>query len=370
MPLKIPNLDDRTYTELVEEAVGMLPRHAPSWTNHNPSDPGITLIELLAYFTEQFIYRLNRVTKETKIRFLQLLCGPQLDADAKERFRQAPLEEVDAALRAAVLNLRRRERAVTREDYEFLARTAAAYNPDDTKVLRARAFVRQNLDLPEPVDREIEAPGHISVVVLPASELEHNALEALLTQVRDYLEPKRLLTTRLHVVKPVYLRIAVGAVIHPRLDVPEEQREDIRRKAIEKLRQYFSPWPGGGPEGTGWPFGRAVYLSEVYQVLEQVEGVDYVDEVRVLRMSLAREPEDDRSKIGIQVGLSRVGTDSRLDVEPETGSGRLLRDLAGRLAVVSLRPHELVRFASRSQDISIRGSFAAGTSADTQDGAQ
>jgi hypothetical protein len=370
MPLKIPNLDDRTYAELLEEAVGMLPRHAPSWTNHNPSDPGITLIELLAYFTELFIYRLNRVTKETKIRFLQLLCGPQLDADARERFGQAPSEEVDAALRLAVLNLRRRERAVTREDYEFLAMAAAAHNPDETKVLRARAFVKQNLQLPEVVDRETEAPGHMSVVVLPVSELDQNALDALIAQVRSYLEPRRLLTTRLHVVEPFFVWIAVGAVIHPRLDVPEEQWQDIRRQAIEKLRQYFTPWPGGGPEGTGWPFGRAVYLSEVYQVLEQVEGVDYVDDVRVLRMSRAGEPEDDRNRIGIQMGLSRVGIDSRLGVEAEAGSGRLLRDLAGRLAVVSLRPYEVVRFGSRPQDIRIRGSFAAGTSADTQDGAQ
>ena len=75
MPLRVPNLDDRTFDDLVDEALAMLPRYAPAWTNHNPSDPGITLIELLAYFTELFIFRLNRVTKETKIRFLQLLYG-------------------------------------------------------------------------------------------------------------------------------------------------------------------------------------------------------------------------------------------------------------------------------------------------------
>jgi hypothetical protein len=370
MPLKIPNLDDRTYTELLEEAVAMLPRHAPSWTNHNPSDPGITLIELLAYFTEQFIYRLNRVTKDTKISFLQLLSGPQLDAKGKARLGQAPLEEVDEAFRAAVLNLRRRERAVTPEDYEFLAMAAAAHNTDETKVLRARAVVRRNLHLPELVDRESEAPGHMTVVVLPTRDLAQNALDALLAQVRDYLEPRRLLTTRLHVVGAFYLRIEIGAVIHPRLDVSEQQWEDIRRKAIEKLRQYFTPWSGGGPEGTGWPFGRALYLSEVYQMLEQVEGVDYIDDVRVLRMSIAGEPEEDRSRIGIQVGLSRVDIDSRLGVEAEAGSGRLLRDLAGRLAVVSLRPYEVVRVDSRPEDIRIRGSFAAATPAETQDGAQ
>ena len=77
MPLNVPNLDDRTYDDLVEEALGMLPRYAPGWTNHNPSDPGITIIELLAYFVELFIYRLNRVSREIRLRFLQLLVGAE-----------------------------------------------------------------------------------------------------------------------------------------------------------------------------------------------------------------------------------------------------------------------------------------------------
>ena len=31
----------------------------------------------------------------------------------------------------------------------------------------------------------------------------------------------------------------------------------------------------------GWPFGRDVYASEVYAVLEQVQLVNYVEDVRV-----------------------------------------------------------------------------------------
>src|SRR5690349_4133941 len=52
MPLPLPNLDDRSYTDLVEEARRLIPTYAPEWTNHNPSDPGIMLIELFAYLTE------------------------------------------------------------------------------------------------------------------------------------------------------------------------------------------------------------------------------------------------------------------------------------------------------------------------------
>ena len=72
MPLQIPNLDDRNFTDLVEEARSMIPQYAPEWTNQNASDPGITLIELLAYVSEMLIYRLNRVTRERPhVPFLQ-----------------------------------------------------------------------------------------------------------------------------------------------------------------------------------------------------------------------------------------------------------------------------------------------------------
>ena len=68
-------LDDRTFDDLVDEAVNLLPTLAPEWTNHNPSDPGITLIELLAYFTEILIYRLGRIAPATRLQFLKLLGG-------------------------------------------------------------------------------------------------------------------------------------------------------------------------------------------------------------------------------------------------------------------------------------------------------
>jgi hypothetical protein len=48
MPLDLPNLDDRTYEDLVAEALRLIPNYAPEWTNYNPSDPGITLIEISA----------------------------------------------------------------------------------------------------------------------------------------------------------------------------------------------------------------------------------------------------------------------------------------------------------------------------------
>ena len=48
MPLAAPNLDDRTFDDIFDEARSRIPRYTPEWTNHNDSDPGITLLQLFA----------------------------------------------------------------------------------------------------------------------------------------------------------------------------------------------------------------------------------------------------------------------------------------------------------------------------------
>lgn len=71
--LETLNLDDRTWQDIVDEAKALIPRYAPEWTDHNPSDLGITLIELFAWIVEGMIYRLNKVPDKNFIEFLNLL---------------------------------------------------------------------------------------------------------------------------------------------------------------------------------------------------------------------------------------------------------------------------------------------------------
>jgi hypothetical protein len=73
MPLPLPNLDTRRWTDLVDEARAFLPRYAPDWTDHNIHDPGITLIELGAWLTELAIFRANRVHLGHRRKFLELI---------------------------------------------------------------------------------------------------------------------------------------------------------------------------------------------------------------------------------------------------------------------------------------------------------
>src|SRR2546423_5621589 len=148
MPLSLPNLDDRRYADLFEEARSLIPSYAPEWTNHNPSDPGITLVELFAYLTEMLVYRVNRVTDDNMRAFLKLIMGPEAKISR-------PLGD---EIRDAVLGLRRTVRAVTVEDYERLA--VAAHEG----VARALCLPLRNLEAPNPFAQE--SPGHMSVVVV------------------------------------------------------------------------------------------------------------------------------------------------------------------------------------------------------------
>src|SRR5262245_22133079 len=73
MALPAPNLDDRRFQELVDDAKRFVMRRCPEWTDHNVSDPGVTLIETFAHMTDQLLYRLNRVPDRLYLRFLDLI---------------------------------------------------------------------------------------------------------------------------------------------------------------------------------------------------------------------------------------------------------------------------------------------------------
>ncbi len=78
---KLPksNLDDRDYKDLVDECLLRIPRYCPEWTNFNPSDPGVTMVELFAWLTDQMLLRFNQVPRRNYITFLELL-GIRLQA--------------------------------------------------------------------------------------------------------------------------------------------------------------------------------------------------------------------------------------------------------------------------------------------------
>jgi hypothetical protein len=154
-------------------------------------------------------------------------------------------------------------RAVTLRDYETLALSTPG-----TRV--ARAAARANV---RPGFACARAAGHVSIVIVPDSGSSRPVpSQGLLAAVSRYLQRRRVVGTRLEVVAPEYVEIAVRATVaaFPRVDT-----NDVRTRAVRALDRFLDPLQGG-PEGTGWPFGRDVYRTELLEILDGTEGIDHV----------------------------------------------------------------------------------------------
>ncbi|HEU0086228.1 MAG TPA: putative baseplate assembly protein [Pseudonocardiaceae bacterium] len=175
----------------------------------------------------------------------------------------------NAALRGPLL-LRTRDRAVTAEDYEMLARQAAP------EVARVRAVVA-GPDV---------AAGGVRLLVVPAigddgtGRLRFEELlpaPGTLAAIARYLDERRCLGARVMVEPPYYQGVTVVARLTAR---PRASLDKLRGRATEALYRYLNPI-SGGPEGSGWPFGRPVQAGEVFAVLQRLDGVDLVEDVRL-----------------------------------------------------------------------------------------
>jgi len=276
-------LDDRTYADLVTEARALLPALHPAWTDHNPSDPGVTLVELFAWLTEILVYRVDQVPTQHTWAFLGLLNGPGwTPPEPGERTGARLADEIAATTR----ELQRLQRAVTAEDVEHLLahewpgsdEAAALGEPGRSAVLRrARCVPLRDLTRTG-ADADEAAPAHVSVVVVP-EPVDGDPAPApsaeLLAAIAAFLEPRRLLTTRLHVVGPRYANVTVAARLALRADAPADA---ALAAATDALRARLDPFRGGA-DGRGRPLGDDVHAGEIYALLDAVPLVDHVEDV-------------------------------------------------------------------------------------------
>ncbi len=80
MPLTVPSLDNRRYPELRDEALARISVYTPEWTNYQRSDPGVTIIEVMAFMVEDLLYRANQMPDRMRRKFLTLLDIPLQEA--------------------------------------------------------------------------------------------------------------------------------------------------------------------------------------------------------------------------------------------------------------------------------------------------
>ena len=265
MTLPKENLDDKKFEELVKEAVARIPIYAPDWTDHNVHDPGITFIELFAWLAEMQIYRLNRISDESYWKFLTLVGIPDHTTAASGGETTEKLEE---AKNLARKDMKMVYRAVTSADYEHLA-----MNTPEVEVARAKAIPRYH-----PSQGDSEVPGVVTVVVVPDSSsanIKPMPSASFLKSVYRHLDEHRLLTTELFVIPSEYIEVSVEATV---VIKPKYVENKVEERVREKLENFLHPISGGVNQ-KGWPFGRSVYISELYKIIDRVEGVDYVKTV-------------------------------------------------------------------------------------------
>ncbi len=185
-------------------------------------------------------------------------------------------ESIENAKLRGPLELRGGQRAVTPADFE--RHTLAA----DRSVARARCIAPQSTGDP------------IRVLVVPRIHLSPEALELanlglpkeMEQRIADYLEPRRVLTSRVLVDRPSYLGISVAARVRGATGM---RPETVRANAESALYRYINPVVGG-PDGSGWPFLRDLNIGEVFGLLASVVGVQGVEDVVLFSADLAKPP--------------------------------------------------------------------------------
>src|SRR5256884_3624819 len=183
-------------------------------------------------------------------------------------------EDIENAKVRGPMVLRTLSRAVTAEDYEFLARQAAP------EVARVRCLAAG----------DGAEPGVVRVLVVPAAtasggrlRLEQLVPEAdTVETIAPGLDECRGIGTRVVVQPPVYLGVTVVARLQARRGANAAR---LQQEALDALYGYLNPVTGG-PERTGWPFGRPVHSGEVYAILQRVRGIQLADDVRPLGANL------------------------------------------------------------------------------------
>jgi predicted phage baseplate assembly protein len=193
-------------------------------------------------------------------------------------------ESLDSARSRAALEIRTRYRAVTADDFVFLAGEASprvaraiCIAPDGTPEGTARLHILPRV---EPADRKL-------------SLVELTPDETLLSRVASYMDEKRLIGTRIEIV-PVKVRgvsVVVNLQAAPRADIARVE-EDV----AYALYTYLNPLVGGSVEGpgVGWEFGRALNQGELFGIVHSIEGVEFVKILRVYETDLATGKQDSK----------------------------------------------------------------------------
>ncbi|HYY58000.1 MAG TPA: putative baseplate assembly protein [Pyrinomonadaceae bacterium] len=184
-----------------------------------------------------------------------------------------PLSEAKSRARR---NLKEITRGITTADFE----TLTAKTPG-IRVARVKVLTQYHPKFPA-----IQMPGAVTVVVVPETlpgvqRRLPKPSNGFLKTIYKHLKSRSIISTNLSVIGPEFIEVKVGAVV--RVD-PRMSAETVRKRVVDALREFLNPLTGGH-DGAGWPFGRPVYKSEIYQLIEGIAGVVCVEQISLFGKS-------------------------------------------------------------------------------------
>lgn len=162
-----------------------------------------------------------------------------------------------------------RNRAVTAQDFEWLAKKASR------KIIKVRCLANTHTNK----DKEhLKEAGWVTVIIVPDENIPKPmpSLE-LKRKARKYLEDHcaNILSSPRHVWVdgPTYIEISVSVdVFVTSIDLIPTVEREVKRK----LDDFFHPLTGG-PDRKGWDFGRDVNVSDIYALLGGIDGLDHIE---------------------------------------------------------------------------------------------
>ncbi len=311
----------------MQDMLRRIPQYTSQWTDYNDSDPGITLVQMLAWLDESLLYQANAIPLPTQQNDLRWVLGLAFSSNqtaysiaAKNNYDNAflglqqVLVQVEAGANLSALDLQKAVLSYVKQAYlaltsenietlaletnQMIAQKAAANNANNGQggngssspgllVAKAYATVQQEASIAwilsdaKPVYQFPVYPNQqqyqtsnttLRKLALVLPDQQSSAMQTLIANVQQYLAPRVLGGNR------VTARPAQRTDINLALTVLCAVNIDIKVTLDElfaKLFRYFLPLVGG-PTNQGWAYNEAPVADAVLHLVMNVAGIDAI----------------------------------------------------------------------------------------------
>jgi hypothetical protein len=322
MTFQLPDLNTVPASQLLDELAQRIPHITGQWTDQNPSDPGITLLEMLAWIVEATAYQANVVPIEAYVSMLRLVLGLAYGAEARPYAEPAAIgldphyyglqsclklaekasPDHDVLREAMYAFNSARYLALTKEDIETLAFESNGYIlgqgfSAQEQVVRADAryngeaiglgvvigdpkqpYLRYN---PPALQHSRAISGNsctAKLVVDYGTSVDRGLSDKVLGLVRNYVAPRTMLgnpiSIHLTAFQPMQVLCTVRCLPRQRLDLVAE---NIAQSIIDQM-QPRSPNRGA----SALQFGMPLTAEAIMPALHGVDGIDVVGALDVM----------------------------------------------------------------------------------------